>query len=160
MNKQQIIDYVMNSPANTNPSVLGSIIETLINENSGYKVKRGNLVKTNGIVANIANLIKIGPLVICEFNGYAYESNMQLDFVSSETSKEEFKPNQANPKAVNYNNSHLYIDFGDSNLIVGFLFGKTGDYYYLSIKGNSSSYVGQSMKGIAIYFTETDESII
>ena len=29
MNKQQIIDYVMNSPANTNPNVLGTMLDSM-----------------------------------------------------------------------------------------------------------------------------------
>ncbi len=156
MDKQQIIDYVMHTPENTNPNVLGSMVESLLDENSGYKVETGNLMKTTGQGGtSIATLTKIGPLVICEFNGSNFESDLKVRFPN-----DSFKPFYKSGKPNSYNSTNLYIKLGYDTLGFGFSQYQNTEEYFLSIKGNSSSYVGKAMTGITVYFANTEESII
>ena len=43
MDKQQIIDYVMNSPANTNPNVLGTMLDGIGGDKNIHSVEVANL---------------------------------------------------------------------------------------------------------------------
>ena len=157
MDKDKILDYVMNSPQNTNPNVLKSMLETLISENSGYKIEKAKLPDLNNQGHTIADLTKIGPLVICEFSGASFNENIEFNF----NGKESFTPDTKNTKARNYNSLNLYLKLGSSTLGFSFEYKYQGQgNYHLSIKGDSSKYVGQPITGITIYFAETEEPII
>lgn len=40
MSKEQVMDYVMNSPANTNPNVLSGMLDSIANAGGGYATSK------------------------------------------------------------------------------------------------------------------------
>lgn len=153
MDKNDIIEYVMNTPHNTNPAVLSGMLDSM---GGRIELKTDRFLKTSGQGGgDVASLTKIGPVVFCQWSGISYESGLTFSI------PEGFEPGTNTKTSAYMQGGGLQVTFGGDR--IGFSFTKvqnTENEYKFSLFGNESSLVGKKMNGACIYFVEPDADIL
>lgn len=153
MDRKTILDYITETPGNTNRAVLKGMLDSI---DSGVELKTGKFLKTSGQGGGeVASLTKIGPVVFCQWSGISYESGLTFNITK------EFEPGTNTKTSTYMLGGGLQVTFGGDR--VGFTFSKVQNEenkYKLSIFGNESSFVGKKMNGACVYFVEPDADIL